>query len=337
MPRSIRPHAACLVVAVTALLAAAAHAETYVPIQTQEVSGFAMIQGVNARTGNFSLTYEAYPQQGFTYRRTYNSNGPIRGAFGLGWGSTFDTRAVGLADGRVAVIENGNGAVTFYGPGLEGETPEQRERAVADAILRPNDIFKNGVNEQLEPSYAQEEAVKCGTARLATALNGYARFTCAGRIEMFGEGGRLSEVQMDGELHYELHVVRDDKGQIERLWDNIGHKLTFARTPARLTVTDDFGETTTYDFDARGRNIKVSGSKGPTYTFGYSPAGLMNQIAFIDGTARKIDYDALGRAVKVTERNGDTTEFQYQTPTSTLVVRRPAGGQPMGLLLKFID
>lgn len=329
--------AAGLVVSATTLLAVAAHAETYVPVQTQEVRGYAMVQGVNARTGNFSLTYEAYPRQGFAYRRTYNSNGPIRGTFGLGWGSTFDTRAVGLADGRVAVLENGNGAITFYGTPPQNETAEQRERAVAAAMFHPNDIFENGVNQQLAPSNAQEEAVKCGQALLATALDGYARYTCAGRIELFHEGGRLSEVQMDGELHYELHVVRDDEGQIERLYDNIGHKLTFARTPARLTVTDDLGETTIYDFDALGRNIKVSGSQTPTYTFGYSPAGLMDQIAFIDGTARKIDYDALGRAVKVTERNGDTTEFQYQTPTSTLVVRRPAGGQPMGLLLKFTD
>lgn len=336
MTKTIRRLAAHLPAAMT-ILAAVAHAETYVPVQVQEVRGYAMIQGVNARTGNFSLTYEAYPRQGFAYRRTYNSNGPIRGTFGLGWGSTFDTRAVGLADGRVAVIENGNGVVTFYGPGPEGETAEQRERAIAEAMLHPNDIFKDGVNTKLPPSYAQDEAVKCGEAMLATALDGYARYTCAGRIELFREGGRLSEVQLDGELHYELHVLRDDEGRIERLYDNIGHKLAFARTPTSLTVTDDLGETTTYDFDTRGRNIKVSGSAGPTYTFGYSPAGLMNQIAFIDGTARKIEYDAQGRTVKVTERNGDSTEFQYQTPTSTLVVRRPASGEPTGLLLRFTD
>ncbi|WP_374524952.1 DUF6531 domain-containing protein [Sphingopyxis sp.] len=321
--------------------AAAAQDEVYVPIETREVRGYLMVQGVNSRTGNFAVTYPAFDRHGVPYRRTYNSNADNRGTFGLGWGSSFDTRAVGLPDGRVAVLENGNGAITVYGPGPADETREQMERAVAKALVHPSGAARRYINNQLaiESKYAMAEATNCGAAVLGTSLTGYIRMTCPGRVEYFDEDGRLVKyTDSSAGDDRTVMIERSETGDIASIHDDAGHSLRFSRTGATLKVTDETNAWLSYDFDAHGRNTRITGSDAPAYTFEYGPNGRMGAIRYIDGTSQRIAYDQAGRTSRLTLRNDDIYEFRHDPASSqTLVIQRPHDGAPTGLLVKFTD
>lgn len=315
--------------------------EVYVPIQAKEVQGYLMVEGVNARTGNFARTYPAFGAHGVSYRRTYNSNADNRGAFGFAWGSSFDTRAIGMPDKRVAVLENGNGALTVYGRGPEGETLSEMEQAVAAAAKNPSDAPREYIGTQLgiENAFAQEDAAGCGDAILGTMESGYVRHTCAGRFEFFDTKGRLMGFKEETSGHeHTVEIARDASGRITAVSDDEGHKLGFVRTATTLKVTDETGYWVNYEFDARGRNTRITESDAPAYAFDYNAAGLLTRITYIDSTSIDIAYDDSGRAAKLTTREGNVFEFRYRPDAQeTLVIQRPYKGEPAGMLLKFLD
>lgn len=343
--RSGAARALLAIMAIPALAAGpvvSAEDEVRVPTEVQEVRGYLMVEGVNSRTGNYAITFAAFTSHGIPYRWTYNSNSDNRGTFGTSWGSTFDTRAVGLPDGRVAVLENGNGAITVYGTGPEEETREEMERAVAQATLHPSDAARQMINNKLtiESRYAMAAAANCGAAVLATSATGYVRLTCSGRVEFFDEDGRLTQYidGNQGEANT-VTITRSADGRITAIRDEMGHRLSFNRTGNTLTITDETNATVSYDFDAQGRNTRLAGSDMPTYSFRYNDRGKLETVRYMDGTAITIAYDYHGRVIGLNTRFGDLFAFRYNPEENqTLIVRRRgAKGPTTATLAKFID
>ena len=308
------------------------------PDQTQEIRGFLVFQGVNTRIGNFARTYPAFDQHALRYSRTYNSNTDNRGTFGLAWGSIFDTRVVAMPDGRVATLENGNGALTVYGPGKKDETRLQMEQAVISALTRSGDVPRPSIGSTLsiESAFAQSAAAGCENSKLTVLSSGYTRTTCAGLVEIFDNQGRLTgytSLTGDGSI---VSVKRNDAGRIVSVQDEVGHKLVFSRTPNQLKVTNERGEVVTYVFDQQGRNTRITNKRDPVYKFDYGADGLMQQIHFIDTTFIGIDY-ANGKASRLTMREGDIYEFEYLPENQTRITQRPLNGTPSQRVVKFLD
>lgn len=308
------------------------------PDQTQEIRGFLVFQGVNTRIGNFARTYPAFDQHALRYLRTYNSNTDNRGTFGLAWGSIFDTLAVAMPEGRVAVLENGNGALTVYGPGKKDETRLQMEQAVISALTRSGDVPRPSIGSTLsiESAFAQSAAAGCENSKLTVLSSGYTRTTCAGLVEIFDNQGRLTgytSLTGDGSM---VSVKRDDAGRIVSVQDEVGHKLVFSRTPNQLKVTNERGERVTYVFDQQGRNTRITSKRDPVYKFDYGADGLMHQIHYIDTTFIGINY-ANGKASRLTMREGDIYEFDYLPENQTRITQRPLNGTPSQRVVKFLD
>lgn len=339
-------HKLAAVVATATCAVAAAQpqsADTDIPTKHQTVHGYLMLEGVNTRTGNFARTYPAFERHALAYRRTYNSNATNHGTFGHAWGTGFDTQAVALPDGRVAVLENGNGAITVYGHGALDETQLAMEQAVAAAQNHPvaprTDI---GATLSIESPFAQSQAADCVNALLVVVRFGYVRTTCAGRVEIFDTQGRMvSYTSLNSLIRANrnepmVHVTRDASGRILAVRDDEGHRLVFTRTTKALKVTNEASDWVQYTFDAQGRNTAITGKNEPAYTFDYDTYGLMRQINYIDTTSIKIDY-VNGRTSRMTLREGDVFEFDYLPENQTRITSRPNNGKPSRQVIRFLD
>lgn len=310
--------------------------DTDIPTEHQEIRGYLMVQGVNTRTGNFARTYPAFERHALTYRRTYNSHATNRGTFGLAWGSSFDTRAVTMPDGRVAVLEGGNGATTVYGQGPVDETQSALDEAVVAAQSHP--IVRRDIRTTLAISspYAQSAAAGCDNALLTTVGTGFVRTTCAGRVEIFNTNGWIvgyTSLTGGGPL---IHISRDASGRIGAVWDEEGHRLRFAHTTKALKVSNEAGDWLKYSFDTLGRNTAITGKIAPTFTFDYGADGLLRQINYIDTTTIKIDYSD-GRTTRLTLREGDIYDFEYLPDNQTRVTMRLHDGTASRMLVNFLE
>lgn len=285
----------------------------------RHVDGYVSVGGVNARNGNFALTYAAFDKgSGVPYRRTYNSLATNKGVFGLRWGSTFDTYLVVLADGRVAVRENGNGALAVYGRAVEGESAADLERKVVAAEAHRVGSWRVGFGK-LPLDRSQALAVQaCEGAAIVHGWRGWTRTTCPLGVQRFDRGGRLTGYD-EGRGPV---VITRMGGAIVRARSTDGGALTFARDARALKVTDGAGGDVVYAFDDQGRNIRMSGGVA-TMAFGYDGRSNMTDIGFIDTTRVQLTYDDQGRVTRKVERDGSTFEFSYkgrlETSPSTLV------------------
>lgn len=184
----------------------------------------------------------------------------------------------------------------------------------------------------------------------------YERRRCDGVTERFDDEGRL-DVRLDVRIRADLltsqEMIRDPKAgwltsftvrdQSKPYRDPSQRTLTFDNAWSgelrTLVVTSPTGERVTYDFDARGFNIRVSSPTGDTYDFAYDAAGALTDIGFIDTTHRRFAYDAEGRVTAVSGRNGERTTFLYRTRGGRpeTEVRRAVPGRPDDVVILEFD
>jgi YD repeat-containing protein len=277
----------------------------------REVRGYVLVDGVNVRTGNYSITYPAFERHGIAYRRTYNSQGANADTFGSEWGSTFDTRIYTLLH-QVVAIENGNGAATVYGdiPSDERSKDPSAYAKLASGLYFP--LSWSHFGRPMRASKGQEMALACGMASItpqevAEQPSGYSRIACgAGGVqyETYDAFGHLTGYFTPGGAKVALQW--DDSGRLQRAVDDQGHSLTFTRDPDRtwLTVTDETGDWLKYEFDDEFRNTRLTGRDASPLKFGYDAKGRLSEITYVDQTSVKIAYDVEGRATKVVNRFG---------------------------------
>lgn len=319
--------AAALAIAISAApLAASADDAT----PSKRVKGYVMVGGVNVRNGNFSLTYAAFEAgQGVPYRRTYNSLATNAGVFGLGWGSTFDTRLIVLPGGRVVVRENGNGALAVYGRGPANEAPADLERKVVAAEPRRGGHWRPRLGKIRLDRAKALQVQACDEAAITWTWSGWTRVTCSG-LQRFDAQGRLVAYQ---ERAAGPVLIAREQGAIQRVWTPGGGSLAFSRSADALKVTDPKGGEVIYRFDPRGRNVRMEGASAATMDFGYDAASNMTDIVFIDTTRIRVTYDDQGRVAHKVERDGEDLAFDYRGG-STLVTRR-RGEQAEAVLYQF--
>jgi len=227
-----------------------------VPIEIKEVRGDLTVQGVSARNGDVSLTYSAFEgDDGISFGRTYRSLSVYPGLFGRGWGSVFDTRLIALPDGRIAVREDGNGAVVIYGAAHPEETSDSIERVVAAAENAPVAArVRGGETLVLDPVESLTAAV-CDEAGVIWNGKYWVRGACDNSVQLFDRDGRLTQHAKDG---YQVRVHRS-LGKIRTLSDNFGRKWRFHYSREGLRITVPKGDAYSYDFDPSGYAIRSDG------------------------------------------------------------------------------
>ncbi len=306
------------------------------PTPYERIDGHNNVEGVNARNGNFSLTYPAFEDGGgIPYRRTYNSLSGNKGLFGLGWGSTFETRLIPLPDGRVAVRENGNGALAVYGLPVQGETMADLERKVIAAEAHPVSYrrTKRGTLA-IDPTKAFDVQA-CDDAAITRDKDGWSRQTCSLTLQRFDRKGLLAAYDAPG---VGLVVISREHDQITRVESPVGDGLYLARIGDRLHVVGLKGEVVTYIFDAQGRNVSMMGTKTPTMAFSYDDHSNMTDLAFSDGTHIRVAYDDKDRVSKRIDRDGVVLSFTYGLSSDgnqTTLVGRTVGEQTVSTLYEY--
>jgi len=334
-----------------AALAAPAGAET---VTRQHVGGgFVAVDDVNTRNGNFSLTYAAFDQgKGVPFRRTYNSLATNQGVFGKGWGSSFDTKLVPLAADRVVVVENGNGALTAYGAPA-AQSPAELEKAVIAARKSgpppaPN-LFQRAWIRVSRWAGGKPAGTRlaidrrtafvghgCNEAAVMREPAAYHRVTCDATVHDFDARGDLKGFSQAGVGKADLTWTGS---ALTRVATDRGRALAFEHGKSQLKVVDETGGWTTYAFDDRGRNVRMTNAAGVDYAYAYDDRGNLTDIAFVDTTHRRMTYDAQDRVTRILGRNGEVTTFAYRASASggaeTEVTRVSSQGQSATTIYTF--
>ena len=113
--------------------------------------------------------------------------------------------------------------------------------------------------------------------------------------------------------------------------------------------TDEAGNTTRYENDAKGRVIKETRADGAARTFSYDSAGQIltesdfsgnvtayvydaheNPVKVTDGSGRSVacTYDALNRRTSLTDGNGNTTTYHYEGTEAVPASATDGDGSP---------
>lgn len=313
-----------------------AAAEEAIPVKT--VSGFVMVGGVNARNGNYSLTYPAFEGDGgIPYRRTYNSLSENPGVFGRGWGAVFDTRLIQLPDGRVVIRENGNGAMVLYGEPHPDETLEAMERLLlaAEAAGPPAVAYvKDGDTLLLDPGKALA-ASACDEAKISRRGGRWVRGVCNNEVQMFDRSGRLTLYWKDG---YRVRIHRRFL-KIRSISDNFGKKLRFRYSRDGLRVTSPKGGWYSYGFDAAGHNIRSDSPRSGPIVYSYDAGHRLIDVRYMDTTHVQIAYDENGRVSRTIDREGGSISFDYLTEDDrpTTLVTWSSKGAIQRIKYRFAD
>jgi RHS repeat-associated protein len=98
-------------------------------------------------------------------------------------------------------------------------------------------------------------------------------------------------------------------------YDALGH----------VTATNDGLHTTSYTFDAAGRQSSMTDARGNATTYGYDAAGRQTSITDALGGKVTTAYDLAGQKTSVVNPRGDTTNFAYDALGNLQTQTDPAG------------
>ncbi len=98
-------------------------------------------------------------------------------------------------------------------------------------------------------------------------------------------------------------------------YDALGH----------VTATNDGLHTTSYAYDAAGRQVSMTDPRGNTTGYGYDAAGRQTSITDPLGGKVTTAYDLAGQKTSVVNPRGDTTSFTYDALGNLLTQTDPAG------------
>lgn len=313
-----------------------AAAEETIPVKT--VNGFVMVGGVNARNGNYSLTFPAFEgDDGVPYRRTYNSLSENPGVFGRGWGAVFDTRLIQLPDGRAVIRENGNGAIVLYGKPRPDESLAAMERLLlaAEAAGPPSVAYvKDGATLFLDHGKALA-ASACDEAKIRRRGGRWVRAVCDNEVQMFDRDGRLTLYSKNGwtvKIHRRFSKIRS-------VSDNFGKKLRFRYRRDGLRVTGPKGSWYSYGFDAAGYNIRSDSPRSGPIVYSYDAGHRLIDVRYMDTTHVQIAYDENGRVSRTIDREGGSISFDYLTEDDrpTTLVTWTSKGAIQRIKYRFAD
>jgi len=347
------------------LLASSTMAKTEPDMVEVPPDSFVVVDGVNVRNGNFSISYKLsdYSKWLQDFTITYNNKETETfGMFGRGWGSVLDTRLVYMPDGIAAVRENGTGSVTVYGKAdprlLEQEIADivrvatARDPAISAETLRSqladrgvlfNAVLKYGLEREfprntrlaLDMSTTFTDSGECG-GLLERDWSGYVRRYSCDTLSIFRPDGLL-QVSFDAvsgvrqEYSYEYGKLT----QIDfRTLSGETGTVKFTWTGAVIGgIRDENGKVKTFTHDDRSNLIFLGDPQKANYRYTYDARDNMIDIEYIDQSHNRMTYDNHSATTSVTTRNGVETTFTYQQGAqnsdvwTTRVTRKTEAGE----------
>lgn len=302
-----------------------------------EKNSFFVVNGVNVRNGNFSITYGT--GDSLPFDRTYNSRSVYLGMFGLGWGSVFDSRMISMPDGTAIVHENGTGSYTVYMPiglyrhpemtrfGIDRilEAAKRRDPSISIDVMRKKLSESDGARFEAVAKYGPIEefpaggylmlddstifsGAKCMDSVMARPSNSdvVSRTGCiSGITEVFGLDGYQVSLEVAG-------VAGEEGGRVFTKIKRDGPFITL--------LTDEKNRMTKFKYDAKHQLIRQDYPGGNWQAFTYDAHGNMTSITYIDNSKQIMTYDAKDQATSVVKRDGSSAKFEYLNDPDTQAI-----------------
>ena len=250
--------------------------------------------GVNLKNGNFYITYTDIIVPGGDHdlevTRTYNAKSIENGWFGFGWGSLYETKLAVSADGSVVVTENGSGAQTRFVP-KEAVNVESASKKIVEAMQKKEHMNESVVkalvtrlnnDAEIRQAYSKKYNIETklaegsilysndrGIQAIAKEKDGYKRTNSDGRIDFFGNDGKLSKIT--DKNGYAIMFEYKDK-QLYAIKDTQAKQIILEWYP-----------------DGKIKSASSAGDKKTNYT--YDTKGNLTQSLDVSGNSYKYDYD----------------------------------------------
>jgi YD repeat-containing protein len=237
---------------------------------------------VARRNGNFTIGYTdvtALPGFGMLLERVYNSKSSFSGMFGFGWGSDYEVYLGFQADGAIVVHQNGGGANASF-------TPPKPDEGVLRAAVQALSAARRQAGD-LAP-----DALRAYEERLGTDE----RFRHDEWERLRGVAGITPR-----DLPVGTQLTSNNTGYN-------GHQvLTRVAGGYRLE-----GGGPTWEFDDKGRFVRVSDANGHWVTAERNANGQLKTLKDDLGATIALDLDAGGHLVRAISSNGITVRYRFQ-------------------------
>ncbi|MBI2711888.1 MAG: RHS repeat protein [Bdellovibrio sp.] len=318
-------------------------------VATLLATGPAQVQAsVQLKNGNFFIGYtDIIYSGGFEPKmeRIYNSKTPFKGVYGWGWGNEYEVYLTISADGSAVVHEYGGGAENRFTPtafnaaeldkavkeivdtavkagvaGSGGGIQTYTNKLKTDATFR-NDEWQKFVDQgKLKPRQLKNDAKlisnRFSFQFISRVQGGYLRISESGKVEKFGENGKLLRVSDKNGNFIDFTYGKD--GHMSKLVDNFNRKMFFQyNNQGLLTKIDgENSKSATFSYNDRAELTKSVDVDGNEYTFKYDTAGRHNLVGinYSDKTSMEVAYwgqDKSEHVKSVKDRDGTLTEYVY--------------------------
>ncbi|HRK02563.1 MAG TPA: hypothetical protein PLH57_07840, partial [Oligoflexia bacterium] len=260
----------------------------------------------------------------------------------------FEPYLVPSIDGAIVVHENGGGATNRFLPAgaapaeIEAKTKEAvekiaaarsklgagfgassaqdyKKRLLTDVRFRVDEwdrVFRAGL--------VKANPVKDGTVfksnkysfqTITRIKDTYVRKFDTGRVEVYGNNGRLMQV-FDRNKNF-VRLIYNKSGQMTQLVDNLNRKMTFSynKNGKVEKILGENGKKVEYRYDGFVMVYRKN-SDGQVYEYKYSNNGRYNllEVKFPDKSTMKIDYNDVAKGETVAslrDRDGTLTKYTY--------------------------
>lgn len=306
------------------------------------VASVAAHAGVNLKNGNFYISYTDFASQAvpdFEVTRTYNSKSTVRGWFGLGWGSVFETRLQVSPGGDAMIYEHGAGSENLFTlAGMEQAAIEEevalllglgdRRRRFATSAARVKeraDLLANASSrfarwaEYVRDGEVARSSLRPGVLLVSRESNqtllrthdGYLRSAPdEARVDEFDEEGRLVHMRIGRDRS--LSIERNSQGQIVAL-QNGGERLTAVVNASGFVTTlcDARSRCAAYDYQG-DQLIRSRDLYGNDYSYRYDRDFNLLEVAYSDATKLSLTYYAANLFTRsAVEPSGRATWYRY--------------------------
>jgi RHS repeat-associated protein len=132
-------------------------------------------------------------------------------------------------------------------------------------------------------------------------------------IHTYGIDGRLASTR--NSVNYLVDRRYDGNGNLGVEEDNLGRHTITTYNPLNFVtqqVRTPAGATVSYTRDFRGNPLTMTDEGGRTTTYEYDKAGQLKKTIFPDGTFTERTYDPLGRLATSKDERGNVTTYAYQ-------------------------
>ena len=266
------------------------------------LSGFSTLWLLN---GNFSLNYTDINEgNDFELSRFYNSLSIVKGMFGYGWGTHFETK-LAVVDGPFVMIEEvPGGGRSHYLDKTSQSLPQ-----LVDRYMKANNAISNGKEyyNKLKNLLLKEPALVFEYAR------GY---KMQGKIK---EGAVLECVERAGE------TLKKIKGGYVRYGAD-GAIDEFNSSGQIIKRTARAGRGFVFIYSANGKLESVRDSLGRSMQFFFNSKGLLERVALFNNKVAFYSYDDNDNLVQSTDASGKNYKYKYDSYHRIIEILLPAEG-----------